>query len=182
MQRRVGPLLDQVIRNSSQVREVAMKSSLWSRGAAAVAAGGVLAAIMATTPAFGNNSPAATTPKILVAGHPGTIKLKNANIVIVSLKVPAGKWLLSAKLWADSQSAKPTSNIVVGCSMFTGGKFLDNSAFNTPKVGGAGGTAAGVEDLTAVINIHSKATITLRCDDFGSMAQSHSAVLTAIGT
>ncbi len=50
-----------------------------------------------------------------------------------------------------------------------------------PKVNGAGGSSAGVEDLSAVIKTSTTVTVTLRCDDFGSMAQSHNAVLTAIG-
>jgi hypothetical protein len=160
-----------------------MKSSGWSRIGAAVGVAGVIVAIMATTPAFGvGSSTAATTPKIFSAGRPGTFKLQNANITVVTLKVPAGKWLLGGKLWADSQPTKPSANTVVGCSMFAGSKILDASAFNTPKVGGADGTSAGVEDLSAVITTRARSTtITLRCDDFGSMAQSHNAVLTAIG-
>jgi hypothetical protein len=159
-----------------------MKRSWWNPIAAAVGIGGVLLAITATTPAFGTSaSPAATAPKIFSAARVGTFMLHNANVTIVSLKVPAGKWLLNGKLWADSQPSKPSTNTVVGCSMFKGGTFLDASAFNTPKVGGAGGTSGGVEDLSAVIKTGTTVKITLRCDDFGSMAQSHNAVLTAIG-
>jgi hypothetical protein len=160
-----------------------MKSSWRNRIAAAVGIGGVLFAIMAATPAFGTSaSPAAATPpKIFSATRMATFTLHNVNATIVSLKVPAGKWLLNGKLWADSQSSKPTTNTVVGCSIFKGSTFLDASAFNTPKVGLAGGTSAGVEELSAVITTHATVTVSLRCNDFGSMAQSHDAVLTAIG-
>ncbi len=160
-----------------------MKTSSWNRVAAAVGAGGVLLAIMAATPAFGTSaSPAAATPpKIFSATRVATFMLHNANTTIVSLNLPAGKWLLNGKLWADSQPSKPTTNTVVGCSMFKGSTLLDASAFNAPKVGEAGGTSAGVEDLSAVIKTKTPVKVTLRCDDFGSMAQSHNAVLTAIG-
>jgi hypothetical protein len=160
-----------------------MKSS-WVKGiAAAVAGGGVLLGVMAATPAFGTSaSPAAATPpKIFSASRPGTFKLHNANNTIVSLKVPAAKWLLNGKLWADSQPAKPTPNTVVGCSMFKGSTILDASAFQSPKLNGPGGSSAGVEELSAVIKTSRTVTVTLRCNDFGSMAQSHNAVLTAIG-
>lgn len=70
---------------------------------------------------------------------------------------------------------------MVGCSIFAGAAFLDNSAFNTPKVGGAGGTSAGVNVVSAVITLAAKAAISFRCVDFGSHAVAHSVVLTAIG-
>jgi hypothetical protein len=164
-------------------RGIMMKRSIWNVAATVLGVGGLVAAISATTPAFGvaGNTASGSAVKILVATHPTTQILTNADIKIVSLKVPRGKWLLSAKLWADSQPAKSTIGTVVGCSLWKGTSFLDNSAFNTPKAGGAFGTSAGVEALSAVVTLHGTATIIVRCDDFGSMARSHQAVLTAIG-
>ena len=62
-----------------------------------------------------------------------------------------------------------------------GSTFLDNSAFNTLKLGGSGGTSAGVNVVTAVIRLRSTATISFKCSDFGSHANAHTVVLTAIG-
>src|SRR5260370_23246647 len=134
---------------------------------------GVLAAMVAaaTTPAFGVN--AASPAPIAFARNVGPVALSNSNKALVSIKLPAGKWLVTAKMWADSEASQPTTNTVVGCSIFKGSGFLDNSAFNTPKVNGAGGTSAGVNVLTALVNLKSPATITLKCDDFGSHAVAH---------
>ena len=123
----------------------------------------------------------ASSPPIVSAGHVGPIALNNTNKTLAVINLSAGKWLVTGKMWADSVASQPTINTVVGCSMFKGSTLLDASAFNTPKVGGAGGTSAGVEDLSAVIKTTTPVKVTLRCDDFGSMAQSHNAVLTAIG-
>lgn len=157
-----------------------MRINHLNRLALAVGAVGALAAIItaATTPAFGIN--ASGPAPIVSASKNGPIVLNNSNKTLVSIKLPAGKWLITGKMWADSVAAQPTTNTVVGCSLFRGSKFLDNSAFNTPKVGGAGGSSAGVNVATAVITLRSRATISLRCDDFGSHANAHAVVLTAI--
>jgi hypothetical protein len=151
-----------------------------NRMALAVGATGVLAALItaATTPAFGIN--ASSPAPIVSARKSGPIALNNTNMTLVSIKLPAGKWLITGKMWADSVPAQPTSTTVVGCSVFQGSKFLDASAFNVDKIGGSGGTSAGVNVVTAVITLRSRATISFHCNDFGSHANAHEVVLTAI--
>ena len=158
-----------------------MTTNLRNRLALTVGAAGVLAAIMtmAVTPALGIN--ASSSAPIVSARKNGPIALTNSNRTLVSIKLPAGKWLITGKMWADSVASQSTTNTVVGCSIFKGSSFLDNSAFNTPKVNGAGGSSAGVNVVTAVITLRSKATISFRCSDFGSHANAHTVVLTAIG-
>jgi hypothetical protein len=158
-----------------------MNVSARNKIALAVGAVGILAAVVTatTTPALGITS--ATPAPIIAAKKSGPITLNNSNMTLVTITVPAGRWLVTGKMWADSTPSTPTINTVVGCSIFVGGAFLDNSAFNTPKVGGAGGTTAGVNVVSAVINLSGKATVSFRCDDFGSHAMAHSVVLTAIG-
>jgi len=158
-----------------------MDTKMRNRLALTVGGAGVLAAIItgAATPALGAN---ATSPAPIVSARKnGPIALNNTNKTLVSIKVPAGRWLITGKMWADSVASQPTVTTVVGCSIFKGSAFLDNSAFQTPKVGGSGGTSAGVNVVTAVINLHSPATISFKCSDFNSMANAHSVVLTAIG-
>jgi hypothetical protein len=159
-----------------------MNASARNKIALAVGAAGILAAVVTatTTPALGITT-ATTFAPIVSAKKNGPIALNNSNQTLVTMTVPAGKWLVTGKMWADSVASTPTTNTVVGCSIFKGSAFLDNSAFNTPKVGGAGGTSAGVNVVTAVITLSAKATISFRCDDFGSQAFAHSVVLTAIG-
>lgn len=158
-----------------------MNPNLRNRVALAVGAAGVLAAIttMAVTPAFGVG--ASGSAPIVSARKNGPIALNNTNQTLVSFKLPAGKWLITGKMWADSVASQPTIGTVVGCSIFKGSTFLDSSAFNTPKVGGAGGTSAGVNVVSAVVSLTSTATISFRCSDFNSHANAHSVVLTAIG-
>lgn len=152
-----------------------------NRIAVAVGAVGALAAIVTstTTPAFG--AAAAGPPPIVSAGRVGPIALNGTNLTLVTVRLPAGKWLITGKMWGDSVAAQSTTNTVVGCSIFAGSRFLDASAFNTPKVGGAGGTAAGVNVVTAVISLRSRTTVSFHCNDFGSHANAHNVMLTAIG-
>ena len=152
-----------------------------NRIALAVGAAGALAAIVTatTTPAFGVD--AGGSPPIVSASRVGPVALNNTNLKLVSITLPAGKWLITGKMWADSVAAQSTPQTVVGCSIFEGSKFLDASAFNTPKVSGPGGTSAGANVVTAVISPKSKTTISFHCDDFGSHANAHNVMLTAIG-
>jgi hypothetical protein len=165
----------------TEPQEAAMNPNLRNRVALAVGAAGVLAAIttMAVTPAFGVS--ASGSAPIVSAKKPGPIALNNSNQTLVSIKLPAGKWLITGKMWADSVASQPTINTVVGCSIFKGSTYLDNSAFNTPKVNGANGSSAGVNVVTAVISLTSTATISFKCSDFNSHATAHSVVLSAIG-
>ena len=152
-----------------------------NRIALAVGALGAMAAIVTatTTPAFGVG--AAGSPPIVSAGRVGPIGLNGTNLKLVSIKLSAGKWLITGKMWADSVPAQSTPQTVVGCSIFAGSKFLDASAFNTPKVSGPGGTSAGANVVTAVISLKSLTTISFHCNDFGSHANAHNIMLTAIG-
>jgi len=160
-----------------------MKRSRWSLAAAAIGAGGLAAAIMASTPALGVNSSTATgsTVKILSATHPGTVVVSKTIKTILRLKVPAGHWLLSGKLWADSVPATSTTNTMIGCAITKGGvpPLLDNTIVNIPKT--AAGTSAAVVGLSAVVRLRAPATIVLKCADFDTQVQTHNAVLTAIG-
>jgi hypothetical protein len=152
----------------------------WLAGGVGVA--GVLAAIVATTvtPAFGAASATSPAP-IHSSRNNGPITLHNGDTTLVTLNLPAGKWLITGKMWADSVPGQSTTNTVVGCNIANGGTALDSSAFNTPKVGGAGGTAAGVNVLSAVITLKSTTTITFNCNDFGSQAVAHLVLLSAVG-
>jgi hypothetical protein len=160
-----------------------MKRSRWSLAAAAIAAGGSVVAIMATTPALGESASTASgsTVKILSAIHPGTVVIADNIKTVVSLKVPAGRWWISGKLWADSVPATATTTTMIGCAITKGGipPLLDNTIVNIPKT--AADTSAAVVDLSAVIRLRSPATIVLKCADFDTKVQTHNAVLTAIG-
>lgn len=158
-----------------------MNSTTRNRFALTVGAAGLLAAIMTTAmvPALGVNATSAAP--IVSARKNGPIALNNTDQTLVTIKVPAGKWLVSAKMWADSVASQPTSTTGVGCSIWKGSTFLDNSAFNVAKIGGAGGTAAGTNEVSAVVTLRARATIAFKCTDFGSHANAHSVVLTAIG-
>jgi hypothetical protein len=147
----------------------------------ALGAAGIFAAVTATTltPAIGVG-PATPAPIHSVRNN-GPVNLKNGDTTLVNLTLPAGQWLISGKVWADSQANQSNTNTVVGCHLGKGGGSLDSSAFNTPKVGGAGGSSAGVIALQAVVRLKSTATISLLCNDFGSNAIAHSVVLSAVG-
>ncbi len=162
-----------------------MRKNSWNRAAIAAGTCGAAALVislsLAAVPALGaSNSATSSGIQIKSAQVAGPVKLSSVNKKLVSLSLPAGRWLISGKMWADSTTST-TTNIVVGCSLFNGSKYLDNSAFNAPKVGGAGGSSAGVNVLSAVVTLKHKSSISFRCADFGSGAQAHSVVLTAIG-
>lgn len=158
-----------------------MNSTTRNRLALAVGAAGVLAAIMTTAmaPALGVN--ATTAAPIVSKTRVGPIALNNSDQTLVSIRLRAGKWLISGKMWADSVASQPTTTIGVGCSIWKGGTFLDNSAFNVAKIGGAGGSAAATNVVSAVVTLRATATITFKCDDFGTDANAHQVVLSAIG-
>ncbi len=160
-----------------------MKNSRWSLAAAVIGAAGLATAITATTPALGANTSTASgsTVKILSAAHPATVVVANSVKTIVRLKLPAGHWWISGKLWADSVPAISTTNTMIGCAITKGGSppLLDNTIINIPKT--AADTSAAVADLSAVIRLRSTATIVLKCADFDTQVQTHNAVLTAIG-
>ena len=113
-----------------------------------IGAVGATAAIMtmAMTPALG--LPAASSP-IVSRTVAGPVLLSNSDQTLVSIKLSAGKWDITGKMWADSQSNQSTTTTGVGCSIWNGSKFLDNSAFNLPKIGGANGTSGGVNVVNA---------------------------------
>ncbi len=160
-----------------------MKDSRWTLAAAVIGAGSVAAAIMATTPALGVSASTASgsTARILSATRPATVVVAKTVKTIVKLRVPAGHWWISGKLWADSVPATSTTNTMIGCAITKGGNppLLDNTIVNVPKT--AFNTSAAVVDLSAVIRLRSPATIVLKCADFDSQVQTHNVVLTAIG-
>jgi hypothetical protein len=151
------------------------------KSALVVGVAGLVAAAAATvvTPAFGSTS--ASPAPIHSARNNGPVNLRNGDTTLVTLRLPAGRWLVTAKLWADSAPSQPSTNTVVGCHIAQGSNAVDSSAFNIPKVGGANGSSAGMDVDTAVITVRSGATISFQCNDFGSQAVAHEAVLTAIG-
>src|SRR5262249_710876 len=131
------------------------------------------------TPAFGVN---ATSPAPIVSARKnGPVALNNTNMTLVSIKLPAGKWLITGKMWANSVPSQPPTHPPVRRPILHCTPFLANSALNTPKPGVSGGTSAGVNVVTAVVRLRSTATISFKCSDFGSHANAHTVVLTAIG-
>lgn len=145
---------------------------------AAGAAAGVMA--IALTPALGASN-ATTSAPIHSVRNNGPVNLTNGDTTLVTLTLPAGRWLLVGKLWAGAVDSSQTASVVVGCHLQKGGSSLDSVAFNVPKVGGPGGTAAGVDTLSATIRPNSTASISLQCNDFGSQAVAHQVVLSAVG-
>lgn len=154
-----------------------MKRYLWTAAAAIIGAGGLFAAITAT-PALGAgaNSP---SPRILSAAK-GTVPVQNTIKQVLALKVPAGHWLIGAKLWAASASPASIANTELGCSLNKGTKVLDNSILNIPKVA-AENSSAGVLALSAVIRLRAPATIAIKCADFDTQVNANNIVLTAAG-
>jgi len=153
-----------------------MTRKVWNRVALAAGALGVLAAIgAATAPALGASIDSGVSIKA------GPVALGSTNQTLVKLSLGSGRWLITGKMWADSITPSSTPNTVVGCSVFKGSTLLDASAFNTPKVGsGTSATSAGVNMVSAVVTLSATTTISFRCNSFGSMANAHSVVLTAI--
>jgi hypothetical protein len=145
-------------------------------GAAVGAAAGMAATLLAVvTPASG----AVTShTRIHVARGKAEVGLGNGDKTLVRLTLPAGHWLITAKMWADSANTDPPGHTVVGCHLAKGGAVLDSSAFNLP---GGGGSVGGVNFDIAAVTLHSRATISFQCNDFGSIAVAHGAVLSAVG-
>jgi hypothetical protein len=154
----------------------------------AIAAGGSAVALLATTTALAEPShtsagQAIDKVKIMSAGHAATIVLAHPpnTTLVVQLKVPAGKWALSAKLWGDSVPGSTNPNTVVRCGLQIGSKILDVSVFDSQRPATSSGTSAGALYLGAVTTLHSPRTVVLNCDDIYSNAQVHNAEMTAIG-
>jgi hypothetical protein len=162
-----------------------MTRSNWKLPTAVMVAGGLIAAVMATNPAFGvNRSPAAgSAVRILSATNIGPTTIANTVQTIVTLKVPAGHWLVSGKLWAASGSMSLSQDTKIGCAIAKAAKpsaRLDNSIIDLPKVSGTG-SSAGVIDLTVVLTLRSPAKLILGCADFDTVVTANNAVLAAIG-
>jgi len=164
-------------------RSELMKVSKWNVALAAIGLGGMLTAITAVSPALGVSgvTTSGSAVRILSARHPLPVVISKSVKTVVKLKVPAGHWLVTGKLWADSVPSTSTVTTTVGCALTKGGNppLLDNSIFNVPKA--AGDTAAGVIYLNTVIRPKSTITIVMGCADFNSEIQTHNAVLTAVG-
>jgi hypothetical protein len=143
---------------------------------------GAAAAVIAMTltPALGASNATSPAPLHTVRNN-GPVNLTNGDTVLVSLALPAGRWLLVGKLWADSVGNSPTPNVVVGCHLQRGGSTVDSIAFNVPKLGGPGGSAAGTDTLSAIVRLGSPGSVSLQCNDFGSQAIAHQVVLSAVG-
>jgi hypothetical protein len=160
-----------------------MKVRKWGFALAAIGLGGMFTAITAVSPALGANGTATsgTAVRIVSARQTAPVVISNSVKTVVKLKVPAGNWLVTGKLWADSVPSTPTPTTTLGCSLFRSGSpsILDNSFFNVPKA--VGDTAAGVIYLNTVVRPKTTITILMLCADFDSQIQTHRAVLTAIG-
>ena len=160
-----------------------MKVSKWTAALAAIGLAGTLTAITAVSPAFGaSGSPTSgSTVRILSARQTAPVVLSTSVQPIVQLRVPAGHWLVTGKLWADSVPSTPTATATIGCTLLKGGTqvHFDDSFFNVPKA--PRDTAASVIYLSAVIRPRTTITVVIRCADFGSDIETHNAVLTAIG-
>jgi hypothetical protein len=158
-----------------------MGTSMRNKLAVAAGATGALAAIVTTavTPAFG--STAASPAPIRLTRNTGPAALQNGDTTLAQFQLPAGTWLITAKMWANSVPSQPTTSTVVGCHIGKGSTALDSSAFNVPKVGGAGGDGAGVNVDDAIVTLRSTTTIKFQCNDFGSQAVAHDITLSAVG-
>jgi len=155
----------------------------WGLALAAIGLGGMFTAISAVSPALGASGTATsgTAVRIISARHTAPVVIFNSVQKVLTLKVPAGHWQVTGKLWADSVPSTATPTTTVGCSLFKSGSpsKLDNSLFNVPKA--VGDTAAGVIYLNAIVRPKTTITISMLCADFDSQIQTHNAVLTAIG-
>src|SRR5262249_10417612 len=134
-------------------RSTLMKVSKRSIALAAIGLGGMFTAITAVSPALGVSGTATSgsAVRILSAKHTLPVVISKSIKTVVKLKVPAGHWLITGKLWADSVPSTSTVTTTVGCALTKGSNppLLDNSIFNVPKT--AGNTAAGVIYLNTVI-------------------------------
>jgi hypothetical protein len=158
----------------------------WNKLSLAIGAGGVVAALLATTPALGaaGRTPAApaltgVVIKSVTNGGPVALAHPPFTTQVLKLSLPAGKWALSAKMWGDSVPQTTGTNTLVRCSLKHGGTFLDVSAFNIPRIGGV--TSAGVIYLGAVVSLKATGTVVVFCDDLNSDAEVINAEMTAIG-
>ena len=158
-----------------------MVTSMRNKLAVAAGATGALAAIVTTavTPAFG--STVASPAPIRLIRNTGPVTLQNGDTTLVQFQLPAGTWLITAKMWANSVPGSPTTSTVVGCHIGEGSTPLDSSVFNVPKVGGAGGDGAGVNVDNAIVTLTSTTAFTFQCNDFGSQAVAHDITLSAVG-
>ena len=160
-----------------------MNVSKWGFALAAIGVGGMFTAITAVSPALGASGTATsgTAVRIISARQTAPVVISNSVQKVVTLKVPAGNWLVTGKLWADSVPSTATPTTTVGCSLFKSGSpsILDNSFFNVPKA--VADTAAGVSYLNTVVRPKTTITISMLCADFDSQIQTHNAVLTAVG-
>jgi hypothetical protein len=160
-----------------------MKLSKWTLALAAFGLAGTLTASAVVSPAFGASGTATSgsAVRILSTRQTAPIVLSDSVQAIVQLRVPAGHWLVTGKLYADSVPSTGTATATIGCTLLKGGTqvHFDDSFFNVPKA--PGDTAAAVISLEAVIRPTTTTTIVLRCADFGSDIETHDAVLAAIG-
>jgi hypothetical protein len=154
-----------------------MKRCLWTAAAGMIAAAGLFAALT-VTPALGAGA-SISSPMILSATK-GTVPVQNTITQVLALNVPAGRWLIGAKLWASSASPASITNTELGCGLTKGTRVLDNSILNIPKVP-AENSSAGILALSAVIRLRAPATITIRCADFDTQVNANNIVLTAAG-
>jgi hypothetical protein len=97
----------------------------------------------------------------------------------VGLKVPAGAWLISAKLWGDTAPGAGDVSTQVECALLRGTSFLDISGFTHDNT--VGNTTAGTVDLTAVLHATASVRVSVGCLDFSTPAQVHDAELSATG-
>jgi len=154
-----------------------MKRHLWTTAAILVGVGGLFAAVTAT-PALGAGA-AGTSLRILSASK-GTVPVDDTIKNVLSLRVPAGHWLIGAKLWVSSGSPASIVNTALGCALTKGATTLDNSILNIPKVA-PDNSSGGVLALSAVIRLTAPATITIRCADFDTEVNANNIKLTAAG-
>jgi hypothetical protein len=160
-----------------------MNVSKWTLALAAIGLAGMVTAVTAVSPALGSSGTpiSGSAVRILSARTTRPFVIGNTVQTVVQFKVPAGHWLITGKLYADSVPSTPTPTATLGCTLRKGPTqpVLDGSFFNVPKA--TGNTAAGVIYLNTVIRPTTTITIILQCADFNSQIVTHNAVLTAIG-
>jgi hypothetical protein len=154
-----------------------MKRHLWTTAAMLTGIGGLFAAV-STTPALGAG--ASGTPLRILSASKGTVAVNDTIAQVLSLRVPAGHWLIGGKLWVSSGSPVSIGNTELGCGLNKGSTVLDNSILNVPKVAGDN-SSAGVLVLSAVIKVSGPATITIKCADFDTEVNANNIKLTATG-
>src|SRR5262249_56278241 len=92
----------------------------WGSALAAIGVGGMFTAISAVSPALGASGAATsgTAVRIISARHTAPVVIFNSVQKVLTLKVPAGHWQVTGKLWADSVPSTATPTTTVGCSLF----------------------------------------------------------------